>query len=713
MLNKKELNKQFVKQHGEYSCGLACLASVVNYFGGSVSQSGLMSISGTTLNGTSMLGLYQAANRIGLDAKGYEADINSLKNIKDPVILHVLMDGNRQHFIVCYGYDGKFIIGDPGWGITEYSGAELESVWKSRAMLQLKPGKNFETKKRTAYENWNWFKDIIRDDLPILGVAAFFGVIIAVLGLSTAIYSQKLIDVYLPDKEHEKIFAGLALLAGLLLFRSVISYARGILMVSQSRNLNERIISRFLNKILYLPQSFFRGHSTGDFIARMNDARRIQTTVSLVTGQIIIEVLVVIISSAYVFYLSGLTGLVSISSIVFFLIIAWKYHRKIVASQREMMQAYAMNESNYVDILQGHGTIKSFGREAVFIDRLNNVYNIYQGKIYDLGILGNKYGFLTGSISSVYLVLILLTGISLVLKSQLHLGEFVAIMSVGGSLVPAISNLTLANVQIQEAKVAFERMHEFVKEKTENDDETTALSADTLKGCNAESLLEVCDLRFRFPGKRPLFDRVSFSLSKGAIVALYGEVGSGKSTLVDILQRFFPFEQGRIVYDGRDWKATDLRTWRSIMAVVPQKEKIFNSTVLDNISMSNDQNLAQDVLDFCVREGFHPYFEKFQQGYMTITGENGVNLSGGQRQLISLARALYKKPEILVLDEATAAMDTETEQFVFDLLRKRRDLAILIITHRKDLIRKADKIYELRNGTLTESFSGVTLSMPG
>lgn len=713
MLNKKELNKQFVKQHGEYSCGLACLTSVVNYFGGSVSQSGLMSISGTTLNGTSMLGLYQAANRIGLDAKGYEADIDSLKNIKDPVILHVLMDGNRQHFIVCYGYDGKFIIGDPGWGITEYSVAELESVWKSRAMLQLKPGKNFETKKRTAYENWNWFKDIIRDDLPILGVAAFFGVIIAVLGLSTAIYSQKLIDVYLPDKEHEKIFAGLALLAGLLLFRSVISYARGILMVSQSRNLNERIISRFLNKILYLPQSFFRGHSTGDFIARMNDARRIQTTVSLVTGQIIIEILVVIISSAYVFYLSGLTGLVSVSSIIFFLIIAWKYHRKIVAGQRDMMQAYAMNESNYVDILQGHATIKSFGREADFIDRLNNVYNIYQGKIYDLGILGNKYGFLTGSISSVYLVLILLTGISLVLESQLQLGEFVAIMSVGGSLVPAISNLTLANVQIQEAKVAFERMHEFVKEKTEKDDETTAVSAGTLNGCNAESLLEVCDLRFRFPGKRPLFDRVSFSLSKGTIVALYGEVGSGKSTLVDILQRFYPFEQGRIVYNGRDWKATDLRTWRSIMAVVPQKEKIFNSTVLDNISMSNDQNLAQDVLDFCVREGFHPYFEKFQQGYMTITGENGVNLSGGQRQLISLARALYKKPEILILDEATAAMDMGTEQFVFDLLRKRRDLAILIITHRKDLIRKADKIYELRNGTLSESFSGVTLSMPG
>lgn len=695
MLIKSELNKQFVRQHGEYSCGLACLASIVNYYGGSVTQTGLMQMSGTTLNGTSMLGLYQAAKQIGLDAKGFEADIESLKKLEEPVILHVLMDGNRQHFVVCYGYKNKFIIGDPGWGITEYGESELEAVWKSKALLQLKPGAHFETKKRIANDKWNWFKEMIRDDIPLLSVAAFFGVVIAVLGLSTAIYSQKLIDIYLPQRAHDKIFTGLGLLAGLLLIRSAFSYIRGILMVRQSRDLNERVISSFLNKILYLPQTFFRGHSTGDYIARMNDARRIQTTVSTITGQVIIEILVIIISSAYVFYLSGLTGAVSLSSMVFFLLLAWRYHHRIIDKQREVMASYAMNESNYVDILQGNATIKSFGREDVFIDRLSGVYGIFQGKIYDLGILGSKYGFLTGSVSAIYIVLIFLTGIHLVLKDQLQLGQFVAIMSVGGSLVPALANLTLSNIQIQEAKVAFERMHEFVKENTEQTSPDSEGRHKGINGYGKTDSLEIRNLKFRFPGKRPLLERINLSLSKGTIVALYGEVGSGKSTLVDILQRFYAFEHGRILAGGRDWNTIDLSTWRRKIAVVPQKEKIFNSTIIDNISLSNDQNEFQDVVDFCIREGFHPYIEKFQQGYLTITGENGVNLSGGQRQLISLARALYKKPEILVLDEATAAMDSETENFVFNLLRKRSDLATLIITHRKDLVKKADRIYAL------------------
>lgn len=697
MLNKTEISKQFVKQHGEYSCGLACLASIVNYYGGSISQSELMQSSGTTLNGTSMLGLYQSANKIGLEAKGFEAEITHLKELKEPVILHVLVDGNREHFIVCYGYQDKFLIGDPGWGVTEYGETELEAIWKSKTLLQLKPTEKFVKNAGIANEKWLWFKEMIHEDIPILVVSAFVGIIVAILGLSTAIYSQKLIDEYLPDKNLEKIYIGLGLLACLLLVRSALSYVRGILMVRQSRDLNERVISNFINKILYLPQTFFNGHSTGDFIARMNDAQRIQRTVSLITGTIIIEFLVIIISSIYVFYLSSFIGLVSLSSVVFFLLLAWKYHKKIVDKQREVMAAYASNESNYVDTLQGNATIKSFGKEGTFIDRLTVVYEIFQGKIYELGNLGNSYGFFTGSVSGIYIVLIFLVGINMVLKNELQLGEFVAVLSVGGSLVPSLANLTVSNIQIQEAKVAFDRMHEFVKEETENiNSETELLTEDS-----TINKIDIIDLRFRFPGRKPILERVNLNLSKGKIVALYGEVGSGKSTLVDVLQGFYNFEQGEILIDGTDIHQISIKELRSKIAVVPQKEKIFNSTVIDNICLSNNQNELQEAVDLCQKEGFDYYIEKFQQGYLTLTGENGVNLSGGQRQLISLARALYKKPEFLILDEATAAMDTETENFVFNLLKKRTDLGSLIITHRKELIKKADVIYQIENNEVS------------
>lgn len=327
------------------------------------------------------------------------------------------------------------------------------------------------------------------------------------------------------------------------------------------------------------------------------------------------------------------------------------------------------------------------------MNKLTAVYRVFQGKIYELGNLGNSYGFFTNSVAGIYIVLIFFVGVNLVLKGSMQLGEFVAILSVGGSLVPALANLTVSNIQIQEAKVAFDRMHDFVKEEIE-DINSEPNQLNRLTSINS---IEVKDLCFRFPGRKPILEQVNLNLSKGKIVALYGEVGSGKSTLVDILQGFYNFEDGEILVDGTDINQINIKELRSRIAIVPQKEKIFNSTIIDNICLSNNQNELQDAVDLCSQEGFDLYMNKFQQGYLTLTGENGVNLSGGQRQLISLARALYKKPDYLILDEATSAMDSETEDFVFKLLKRRKDLGTLIISHRKDLVEKADLIYQLKN----------------
>jgi ATP-binding cassette subfamily B protein len=427
----------------------------------------------------------------------------------------------------------------------------------------------------------------------------------------------------------------------------------------------------------------------------MNDAQRIQRTVSLITGTIIMEILVIIISAAYVLYLSVIIGLISLSSIILYLFIAWKYHDKIVQKQKEVMATYAANESNYVDTLQGSAIIKSFGKEKTFIQRLTNIYQLLQEKIYDLGNLGNTYSFLTGTTASLFIVVIIFIGIRAVLSESLQLGEFIAILSVGGSLVPSIAGLVVSNIQIQEAQVAFDRMHEFVKHEVEYKP-----ASDRISKSPTVNHITVQNLRFRFPGKKPLLDKVDLHIEKGKIVALFGEVGSGKSTLVDILQRFYVYEAGNILVDDKDWKSINLPDWREKISIVPQKEKIFNSTVLDNICLSNDQNEFEEVIKLCESYGFNKFIEKFQQGYLTLTGENGINLSGGQRQLISLARALYKHPEFLILDEATSAMDFTTEDFVFEMLKKQRNLGVLIITHRKDLVLKADEVYQLKDNRI-------------
>ncbi|MBT6006162.1 MAG: peptidase domain-containing ABC transporter, partial [Prolixibacteraceae bacterium] len=232
------IKKTFVKQHSQFYCGLACLASVVKYYSGETTQDKLRETSGTTLNGTSLLGLYQAAKKLNFEVAGYEAEIDTLKELDAPVILHFIKYKRLEHFVVYYGFEnGKFTIGDPGSGITEYTEKELEAVWKSKALLKLTPNQNFVTRKNKSQSKRKWFLQLIIDDYPILGIAAFLGIVISILGLATAIFSQKLIDKILPEKDIRTLILGVIIFGLILLAKALISYVRGIFLVRQSKEM--------------------------------------------------------------------------------------------------------------------------------------------------------------------------------------------------------------------------------------------------------------------------------------------------------------------------------------------------------------------------------------------------------------------------------------------------------------------------------------------
>ena len=701
---KKDLKKIHVQQLGEYACGLACLSALTKYYGGNVSQERLREISGTTLNGTTLLGLYQAAEQIGFEATGYEADLDNLKDLDHPVILHVIQDEKREHFVVNYGFEkGKFTIGDPGWGIVEYTEDELQAIWQSKTLLSVTPDKTIKTKKSTSQSQFKWFKSLILDDIPILTIAGIMGVVIAILGLSMAVFTQKLIDDFLPNNETEKIFIGTLALAILLIARAFIGYIRGIFMARQGKDLNVRVVKSFIEKIIYLPMTYFKGYSTGDLVARMNDSMRIKNTVSLITGDILINLLVVVVSSIYIFILSVELGLLSLSSMIFFLLAAWYFHPKILESQKEVMVAHSGNETQYIDSISGISSIKSFNKEETFKDRIHSVYNVYQTKGYDLAILGNKYGFVTQLLVAIYISLFFSLGVYYVMSEKLMLGELMAILTMAESIIPSLAGLMVANIQIQEAKVAFNRLYEISSLEKEYDPE---MANDLTLQTNSKNVLSIENLVFRFPGRSPLLNNIQFRLVTGETVTLFGEVGSGKSTLVDIIQGFYQTEQGQLRLNGQEMNEWDITEWRSEIGVVSQSEKIFNTTVLDNICLSNDPNEPERCIHFLNRSGFGSYLDNLPQGYLTICGEEGQNLSGGQQQLVTIARALYKEPSFLLLDESTSAIDFDTEREVLSILKnyaKKNQIGLLLITHRISLAKQTDKIYILQNGSIHDS----------
>ncbi|GHT71768.1 hypothetical protein FACS189455_4300 [Bacteroidia bacterium] len=287
----------------------------------------------------------------------------------------------------------------------------------------------------------------------------------------------------------------------------------------------------------------------------------------------------------------------------------------------------------------------------------------------------------------------------------MKLGELMAIITIGGMIISSTASLSGVNIRLQEAGIALERFFEFLKAEPEFEPENRVQVHSTKVNSKQEEMgdlyLQINNLSFRFTGRKKLFESLSMEVRRGEIVSLFGEVGSGKSTLIQILQKHYFPESGEILFNGKSIIEYPTPLWREYIGVVCQHTKIFNGNVLENICLGNYMEEAELIIQFCKEYGFNTFFEAFPQGFNTLLGEDGIKISGGQQQLIALARALYRRPAILLMDEPTSAMDIKTEQFVTDLLKKHKEqYATLLVTHRTHLAGISDRVYELMNGKI-------------
>jgi len=359
------------------------------------------------------------------------------------------------------------------------------------------------------------------------------------------------------------------------------------------------------------------------------------------------------------------------------------------------MVSYANTQSNYINTVSGISTIKNTNRQNFYSDLNKTIYGNFQKNIFSLGKINLSLGFLSRIGSVIFLTAILSYTSWQVYSDILMVGELTAIFSISSTLIPAISNLALIVTPMNEAKVAFNRMYEFINmepEKTAVDNE-----------CPDISKIEINKLSFRFPGRKQILKNATLKLSRGKIIALAGESGSGKTTLGFILQKFYTPESGNIlINDTVNLQNIAANIWRSAISVVPQDINIFNGNVIYNICLDNSEQEARKVIDFLNQNDFIKYMNDFPQSYLTLLGEEGLNISGGQKQIIALARALYRKPQLLILDEPSAAMDSETEEFAINLLMKiKLKTMILLITHRLHTLKNtADNIYIMEKGKI-------------
>lgn len=701
--------KYFVKQEAGSDCGACCLHMVIKYFGGQSSTEELRQSTGTTIYGATMLGIKHAASVVGLNCEGYKASIESLRESKSPAILHVVIEGNRQHFVVVFpggsSQIDRFIVADPAVGVQELSVRDIEGIWQTKTLLLLDPGENFVQKDDYVKEQLSWFARLVKTDTRTYIGIAFLGVIIAFLNLAQAMFYQRLLDDILPNRNWSKLVTGVTLLFVLMLIKEFISRRRQISIITQTRGFNNRVLGFFFEKILNLPKPFYDSKKVGDITSRLNDITKIQRVITQFVGGSLLDLVIVILTLSMLFYFSASIGWLSFVPTLLLFVAVLASTKKIIPKQHEVYAGYARTEVNFISTIQGIDAVKGNQAQEFFTNLNNQVYGRYQDAVFQLGRFQVNLSFLISLMTSVFLLIILYFGSVQVLRGTLQVGELVSILTLSGALLPSITNLALLSISFSEARVIFARMFDIAKAKEENNSNEIA-DIDRVDSLAAENI------GFRFNGQGYLFKDLSLHVNRGEIIGIIGENGCGKSTIAQLLENNYQPQSGQIVVNGKvNMHTVSLDSWRKLCSHVPQRIHLFNGTVLENLAFEDAASSPERVMEFLFKYGFHTFIDRLPLGPMTVIGEGGVNLSGGQRQIIGLARALYKSPQVLILDESTAAMDQLSEKFVKDLLlRIKKEMAIIYISHNVFSVRKiCDRIYTVEKGAISVSGTHQTL----
>ena len=683
-LQIKNIEKAFVKQSNQSWCGLACLSILCRYYGGDISQEKLVKLSGTNVSGTTLLGLYQAANTIGLEAEGLEGNVEELSKLDNPAILHFTLEDGLLHYVVYFGKSGdKFILADPAKGISYIDYCTLDKLWKSKTLLSVKKGESFKDAKDINKAKYEWLKSLLKPDFQILSIVLILSIVVSVLGITLALFSQKLVDDILPSKDFNRLILGTIILTALLLAKNFISYLKIVLSARQLKEFSNRIVGQFYSVILYLPKVFFDSLKTGEVTARLNDASRIQRTISYIFGTFIIDVLTIIVVAIFLFIYWWPTGLITIIGSLLFAYVFLKNAKKIIEGQKGVMVNYAQSESYFFNSVQGIDVIKSYGRENVFSSSGKGIYSVFQNSIFDLTILNNKIGLWAQNIAVILIISVISIGSYGVISDKITLGELMAIMAFSSTLLGSMSSLMGAYFTYQEAKVAYNRLYEFVSIEGEEITATNELLS--------VYSLEIKNVSFRYVGRPLVLKNINFLAKKGETLAIVGDIGCGKSTLLSLILRLYWLETGDILANNKSISQFSLNQWRAQIGLMPQDIKLFNATLIENISLEATEENFKKAIDLCEKLGMSEYFNSLPLSYLTRVGEDGINLSGGQRQLVGLCRALFMNPSVLLLDEPTNNMDKKSSSLFWEIIENEKKTRIcIIVTHDNLLAQKAD-----------------------
>lgn len=690
-----------VKQHDITDCGAACLQSVAAYYNLQLPIATIRQYAGTDTKGTNVLGLIEAAQKIGFEAKGVKGPLEALFNMPVPAIAHVVINKRLSHYVVIYKVAKEHIqVMDPADGeLHTYAHQVFQEIWTGVIIL-LMPAANFrEGNEKIPHLRRFWL--LLRPHKEVTIQIIFGAAVYTILGLATSLYVQNLVDhVLIGGNTRLLNLMGITMLA-ILLLQFFIGGYKSIFALKTGQQIDARLILGYYKHLLKLPQQFFDTMRVGEITSRITDAVKIRAFINETATGLVVNVFIVTFSFLVMFLYQWKLALLVLTILPVYVLLYWVSNRFNKKWQRTLMEHNAELGSQLVESLNTISTIKRFGLEEYANHKTASRFIRLLQSIYRSSLFNIHSGNVASTVTSLLVVILLWTGANMVVNRGLTAGELLSFYALIGYFTGPAMGIIGANKSMQDALIAADRLFEIMDLEQEDNTHKVKL----VPGTTGDIVFQ--DVSFRYGTRVEVFRQFNLTIPAGCITAIVGESGSGKSTLMSLLQNIYPLRGGHISIGGKDIRYVDMESLRQRVSVVPQQVDLFAGSVLENIAVGDLEPDMQQVLTLSAELGITEFVEQLPAGFHTWLGEHGATLSGGQRQRLAIARALYRQPDILIMDEATASLDPIADQLVQNTLQRWRKAGktIIVIAHRLSTIVKADKIVVLKNGQLHEEGS--------
>jgi ATP-binding cassette subfamily B protein len=682
------------RQHDVTDCGAACLAYVFHRHGLDISISAIRQQAGTNRSGTTALGLVDTAKSCGFEAKGIRCKFDDLRSVALPGIAHVLTDSGHQHYVVVCSIGKKSMrVMDPAVGrVAKWSLEKFRACW-TNVFLVLSPSLNFVPSKKND-SAWSRLLVLLRPQKAIL-TQAFVGVVLStILSLSGAIYIQKIVDNVIVDGNRNLLhLLGIAMFA-ILLVRLAISYFQSVLMLRSAQKIDAGLILGYYRHLMRLPQSFFDTMRVGEITARVRDAVAVRDFLNGTILSLILNPLILVVALIAMFTYSWKLALFSLAlvpaNLAIYLASDWLNKRY----QREIMERSADFDSQLVESLHAMSVVRSCGMEDEMSFRCETRLVRFLKRVWAASKAGLVIGTSGSLVTQAYSIGLLWIGASLVLDSALTAGELMSCNALAGYITGPIVAIIGMNASIRTATTATDRLYEILDLEREKDEGVAELTLEK----DFEIVLD--KVTFRYAGHLATLKDISLRFRSGTITALIGKSGCGKSTILSVLQRLYLPESGKISVGNIDIQHVRLESLREHISYVPQRIDLLAGSFLENIAPNETQPDMVRVVELCRRVGILEFAENLPRGLQSMVTENGANLSGGQRQRLAIVRALYLDAPIVLMDEPSSALDSESEDMLMDALKEMRARGKLVIlaVHNRRLLSLCDRIVEIDDG---------------